>query len=185
MIQTTLVVITLIVSTLLFSFTAPQVYACSCAITKSATEAFDSASAVFAGKVLSRDIQSSGQPGWNTASPFKVTLEVSQVWKGPKDSTIDIFTANLGASCGYTFNENQQYLVYAYPREGGTLETGLCSRTKSLANAKEDVTQLNRLMSSTESNIYTVVNGGLLGGVIAAISFGLFLLLKRIIKKSI
>ena len=59
----------------------------------------------------------------SSADPVKVTFEVSKIWKGPDYKTLVVTTARDGASCGYPFKQDEEYIVYAYGEEDkfGTL----------------------------------------------------------------
>ena len=46
--------------------------------------------------------------------------------------------ARSGASCGFTFVEGEEYVVYS--KDGATVS--LCSRTRFIANAQEDIDEL-------------------------------------------
>jgi hypothetical protein len=113
-----------------------QAYACSCMIPPPPQEALQGSSAVFAGKVVG--IEAPQGAMISSADPVAVKFEVSQVWKGPQEATIVITTPRDSASCGFEFTQGGEYIVYAWDGERG-LETGLCSRTNSLANAQEDL----------------------------------------------
>ena len=65
-------------------------------------------------------------------------FEVDRVWKGQAGETMSLGTAQYGASCGFTFVEGEKYLVYSH--DGATVS--LCSRTKLIANAREDLDAL-------------------------------------------
>ena len=49
-----------------------------------------------------------------------------------------MLTAGSGPACGYGFKPGERYLVYAN-RKGTELVTGICSRTRPLADATEDL----------------------------------------------
>jgi hypothetical protein len=92
------------------------------------------ASAVFSGEVL--DV-AEGPPRrmfGTSVSSFRVTLRVSEVWKGPWRETLEVSTPSGGASCGYPFKEGQEYLVYAYGKEE-PFKVDLCSETRQLSKA--------------------------------------------------
>jgi hypothetical protein len=57
----------------------------------------------------------------------------------PELPTLDVSTGAGGGDCGFGFDVGERYLVYAWRSESGELTTGICSRTKLLANAAEDV----------------------------------------------
>ena len=68
--------------------------------------------AVFAGKVVSI---TKGEPTPRSGMPTDaVSFQVSEVWRGPEQETLEVSTHTQGAACGYNFKEGQEYLVYAY-----------------------------------------------------------------------
>ena len=84
----------------------------------------------------------------SSLDPTTVRFEVDSVWKGPVDETISLETARSGASCGYTFTEGLEYLVYS--RDGETVN--LCSRTKPLFDAAEDMAALGEGRTTAPSS---------------------------------
>jgi hypothetical protein len=146
---------------------AGEVWGCSCAGTPSTIEALAKADVVVSGVVVARvdiiELRSvDGKPrepgvvstgdliGWQVA--------VGDVWKGTVEDTIVVYSERDNASCGYRFVEGESYLVYAYrhdaekirklydaPNADGTwLSTGVCSRTKKLKDAGEDLKVLSQ-----------------------------------------
>jgi LPXTG-motif cell wall-anchored protein len=95
---------------------------------------------VFAGQVVTLDAPSGVMS--SSADPVRVTFVVSDVWKGSVPSTAVITTMRDSASCGYSFEQGQEYLVYATTNDAGEMEVSLCSRTQPLANANEDLAAL-------------------------------------------
>jgi hypothetical protein len=89
------------------------------------------AAAVFAGEV--RSVKTEGHN-------LIVEIKVEKVWKGAITRTVVVQTANSGAACGYSFAEGKKYLVYAHGK--GSLSVSLCSRTKPLESASEDLKEL-------------------------------------------
>lgn len=75
-----------------------------------------------------------------------VIFEVSQTWKGVKETQIEITTGQGGGDCGIDFQKGGEYLVFArddndmYGKK--ELVTILCDRTKELALSKEDLESL-------------------------------------------
>lgn len=115
------------------------VNACSCVQPAPPKDSLEQSTAVFTGKVVDIDVPIGIVV--SSADPVKITFEVSKIWKGPDYETLVLTTARGGASCGYGFIVNEEYIVYAYDEEN-TLSTGICSRTRLLANAKEDLQDL-------------------------------------------
>ena len=88
-----------------------------------------------------------GEPIEIAGSRKIVTITVSRTWKGTKGKTVKVRTAISGASCGYGFQKGKSYLVYCYKtpkaaKEAGILKTNICTRTKLLAKAKGDLTEI-------------------------------------------
>lgn len=144
----TLIIITLFLINLSFA------NACSCALPAPPKESLEHSTAVFAGKVVDIDVPSGRVVGplieVSSADPVKVTFDVSKVWKGPKYKTLSLTTARDGVSCGYSFKKGEEYVVYAYG-EAEKLSAGICSRTKVLANAQEDLQELGEGSLPTDS----------------------------------
>ena len=102
--------------------------------------------AVFSGKVTDIEETNPDDQMFSSADSILVTLDVDTVWKGDKQETITVKTAQSSASCGFYFENNQEYIVYAAQyngeEEGDQLEVSLCSRTNLLSNATEDLQEL-------------------------------------------
>jgi len=130
----------LVVALLVLAADARCAWACSCA-SPSATpiEARDGGAAVFAGRVT--DVNTPDPNSYTLFRSMAVTFAVSHVWKGNVGSSIVIGTSRDGASCGYTFDIGQEYLIYAFEYEG-QLVTGICERTRLLADAQTDLAVL-------------------------------------------
>jgi len=94
-----------------------------------------SSDAVFSGKVVEIDRPSTIE------DPETVTFRVIESWKGPGGDKLEVKTPVSGASCGYHFEEGQDYLVYAYGK-GEPFETDICSGTTHLSKADEDLALL-------------------------------------------
>ena len=73
-----------------------------------------------------------------------VGFDVRAVWKGAVYEDMYITTPPTGGSCGFTFSEGEEYLVYAhdspYADDGYTV--GICSRTALLQQAQVDIDAL-------------------------------------------
>jgi hypothetical protein len=68
---------------------------------------------------------------------------------GIRGVSTSVVTAGGGAASGYAFKQGERYLVYATKERGGTgLVTGTCSRTRLLADAREDLQFLETLSAS-------------------------------------
>lgn len=157
-------------------------FACSCIMPGAPQEEMARSSAVFQGKVI--EVRSAPAGGMvSSMDPVEVIFEVSQVWKGPEYTRLSVKTALSSASCGFEFQAGQEYIVYASGDEGG-LETGLCTRTRTLADGGEDVQALGAGVVPTLDNpdIQPAETGGIptqyavllaAAGVVVAVFVGL------------
>lgn len=115
---------------------AAPAYACSCAAAPSALEALAQASATFSGRVIDIDAPAGYEP-------LRVRFDVETVWKGPVQQEIEVRTARDSAGCGFVFERDVSYLVYAYEADGA-LVTTLCSRSAPLDQASQDLEALGQ-----------------------------------------
>jgi hypothetical protein len=67
-----------------------------------------------------------------------VTFRVSAAHRGSVGTKVEVRTGGSSASCGFPFEEGERYLVYAHQGAGG-LATGICSRTRRLVDAADDL----------------------------------------------
>lgn len=138
-----LVIFCLMCSLIVIHFSFPTAaFACSCAGPEPVKAAFERNSVIFSGKALLIHDPKNGRVNSST-DPLFVLFEVDSSWKGPTDSQIIVKTARESASCGFEFEEAQNYIVYAhtYDKE---LETSICDRTAVLAEAEEDLNVLGK-----------------------------------------
>ena len=68
-------------------------------------------------------------------------LSVWSGWKGMMDSEIEVRTGTSPVDCGFPFVVGATYLVFARA-EGGTISTGICSRTAAVTEALRDLADL-------------------------------------------
>ena len=132
-----------LLATSLFVLSTNAASACSCLPT-TPQQSLKNSGTVFAGRVI--DVVDEGEMRPEVSRPllgYKVTFEVSNVWKGQPNRQFVVRTSGSSASCGYSFEKGKEYLVYA-SNQGSELETGLCSGTKPLANARPDLAVLGR-----------------------------------------
>jgi hypothetical protein len=129
--------------------------ACSCNTTTSACQATVDGSVVFVGTVLSID----AVMGRDHRLQRRVQFEVVESFNGVTTPSVDIENDALD-DCGYAFVVNQRYLVFAN-RDGkvGPLTTGICTRTRALEDAKQDLEYLREFASRP-------ADGGTLSGTV-------------------
>ena len=124
-------------------------YPCSCLEPPPPEEAYEDADAVFSGQVTNIVVDESGYY-------HEVTFQIIDVWKGEDSEEITVLTETYSDACGYNFQINNEYLVYAYTYAGGNY-TNICTRTNLLEYASEDLDYLNQLVIC--DNGYTEING--------------------------
>lgn len=127
----------LLVGILLFH--ADAGHACTCAPAQSAARELARATAVFSGKVV--EIKRHKRPA-DVFAGVEVRFRVEKVWKGAGGGVVSVFTSSHSAACGYAFRKGRTYLVYAHGDGEGRLSTSICSRTKRLKDAREDLGEL-------------------------------------------
>ena len=132
----------LVLSVLWLFGNAGQIYACKCAEPGPPSEEMEKFAVVFAGRVVS--IEHSFDPNAATVSPddrTTVGLEVSTVWKGAVHEDMHVTTPPTGGSCGFTFTEGEEYILYAHDSayDDGGYTVIICSRTALLAQAQADI----------------------------------------------
>lgn len=113
--------------------------ACKCR-PLSVAEAGSEATTIFEGRVtkIADEAQVEGGP----PAGKLVTLSLVRTWKGlENEETITLHTSESSASCGYPFELDKSYLLYA---QGAldALTVSTCSRTRPMAEANEDLAAL-------------------------------------------
>ena len=116
-----------------FALPAPRARACSCLPPPPPPRALEHADAVFEGRMFAQ------APAGNQQIRFE--FEVRRVWKGEVPAKVAVLSHEHSATCGRRYESGVTYLVYARARDG-VLHDGLCSRTRTLDKADEDLAAL-------------------------------------------
>lgn len=119
-------------------------FACSCAGTPQPCESFWKTDAIFTGTVSSQSIisvQRGEGTSRYTTQQVLVRLSVADVFRGEVvGPELEIVTGMGGGDCGYRFEVAKQYLIYASKSVNeNRLYTGICSRTRLLSEASDDL----------------------------------------------
>lgn len=143
-----------------------QASACSCADGRPPCQGVDplraSGGAVFVGTVVNitgvqKDIGRAGQKDLLTVA-YKVRLTIGEAFTVLNGKEVEVTTAGSTAACGYDFARGERYLVYADAGSDQSLAVSLCSRTRALAQALDDVELLRAAARGTiETRIFGVV----------------------------
>ena len=85
--------------------------------------------------------------GITSTAGYRVQFEITKQWKGAPSQTTVVITRLSGEACGFPFEENKEYLVYVVT-EPKDIQTGICTRTKNIAEAEQEIKQLDRLLEN-------------------------------------
>lgn len=128
---------------------AARAEACSCMMGQQPCAAFGAASAVFVGTATEVRVKEAAKSksreklDW---TPVVVRFAVLQPFQGVEGTEVEVTTGRGGGDCGYYFRRGESYLVYAYGgRDGKPLATGICTRTRPVSDASEDLEFLRGL----------------------------------------
>jgi hypothetical protein len=127
-----------------FMQTAPA-QACTCAAPATTAEAFKRSTSVFKGRVIKISVPSLDWIGLTRTGAHRVKFEILKQWKGPSSETTVVVTRLTGEGCGFPFEEQKEYLVYVVA-ELKHIQTGICTGTKSIADAEEEMKDLDELV---------------------------------------
>jgi hypothetical protein len=116
------------------------------AMREALVEDLNAAFAVFAGEVVELDT-------------FKVKFKVNRIWKGGFGEEVVMRTGaekhGRGVSingCDYSFELGGKYLVYAYGGSAAEMKAGVCSRTKELSQAEQEIKELDEISPRERRN---------------------------------
>ncbi len=156
-----------------------QLWACSCLPSVSPCLAAGRAAAAFTGTVLTITNPSfppspppatgpiaSARNRSREAPRFEppvrtVRLRIGQSLSGiaPGQAEIEVVTGQGGGDCGYAFQTGAEYVVYAYRDSQGRLATGICSGTRPIAEAAEDLAYFRKMASQPATSELRVRTG--------------------------
>src|SRR5215207_10984090 len=127
---------------------AARAEACSCFAGQPPCAAYGAASAVFVGTATESRTRGSNPktPEEVDWTPVVVKFAVLQPFLGVEGAEVEVATGRGGGDCGYQFRKGETYLVYASRgADGRQLLTGICSRTRPVSDASEDLEFLRGL----------------------------------------
>jgi carboxypeptidase family protein len=129
----------------LVALSAGSALACTC-LERAPCQAYGETSAVFIGTVIDSRIITTKQDKYERGRRV-VRLSVDTPFRGVRGREVELTTGLGGGDCGFGFVPNEQYLVYASEHEG-KLSTGICSRTRSISRAAEDLSYIRGLANA-------------------------------------
>ena len=123
--------------------------ACTCAAPATTAEALKRSTAVFRGRVIKISVPSLDWIGLTRTGAQRVKFEILKQWKGPSSDTTVVVTRLTGEGCGFPFEEQKEYLVYvvAKPKQ---IQTGICTGTKSIADAEQEIKELDEIVAGAK-----------------------------------
>jgi hypothetical protein len=71
----------------------------------------------------------------------RITMRVAEAFRGVSGPTIEVYTGAGDGDCGYAFEAGRSYVVYA-SNATGRFYTSICSRTRRLSEARQDLEYL-------------------------------------------
>jgi len=88
-------------------------------------------------------------------------MRVGEVLSGvpPGQTEVEIVTGLGGGDCGYAFQSGVDYFVYARKDGRGRLTTNICSRTRPLDQAEEDLAYFRKIAAAPFANELRVLTG--------------------------
>ena len=104
--------------------------------------------AVFVGTVKSIGTVTESEPNQAGYERRLVTFSVERAVRGIDGGTVAVRTGQGGGDCGFNFQEGRRYIVYAYRHPQGWLSAGICSRTRLLSEAAEDLAFIDTMPAS-------------------------------------
>ncbi len=89
-------------------------------------------------------------PGSGFDARVRVEFQDAVPSRGVDGTSMTVFTSDNSASCGYAFTPGERYVVYGSRSKDGTrIHTSICSRTRRLTEADEDVRFFDTLSTPT------------------------------------
>ena len=136
--------------------TSETAFACVCrGVQQPPCVAFDDATAVFSGTVTGI-VEAPFQEG-DILHSLLISFSIEHFYKGSSTPQITVATVT-GTDCDFGFEKGEKYFVYAYrDSKRNRLVTGVCTRTKKLSYADEDISHVRGLNAS---NPKTLLFGG-------------------------
>ncbi len=124
---------------------------CSCAAPAGPADGLNRSTAVFRGRVSEIRRPFWDRIGLTNSGGYRVTFAVLQHWKGAPATSIELATRLTGEACGFPFQEKKEYLVYAVAKPED-LQTGICTGTKNLDDAAQEMVQLDEIVAAAKKS---------------------------------
>jgi hypothetical protein len=112
-----------------------------------AAEALQKSSTVFRGRVVTIYRSFLDRVGITNTAGYRVQFEITKQWKGASSKSTVVIIRLTGEACGFPFEEKKEYLVYVVT-EPKDIQTGICTGTKNIAEAEQEMKQLDKLLQT-------------------------------------
>ena len=118
--------------------------ACTCSAPANTAEALKRSAAVFRGKVIEISRPWLDRIGLTQTGSYQVEFVILKQWKGTPATRTVVTTRLTGEACGFPFEIGKEYLLYVVT-EPKDIQTGICTGTKKIAEAEQEIKQLDQL----------------------------------------
>jgi hypothetical protein len=117
-----------------------------------AAEALQKSSTVFRGRLVTIYRSFLDRVGITNTADYRVQFEITKQWKGTPSKSIVVITRLTGEACGFPFEISKEYLVSVVTEPKEVL-TGICTGTKNITEAKQEMEQLDRFSSRDDGGL--------------------------------
>ncbi|MBK6769536.1 MAG: hypothetical protein IPG72_11130 [Ardenticatenales bacterium] len=135
----------------------------------------DSARAVFVARVTGHRSLAAFGSGNGFVNGYD--LEVIESWKGMASRTAYIVSGDGGGDCSMPLDVGETYVIYGHSNGSEPLSSYLCSRTRPLVDAADDIRYLRTLPTlplapASAVPMWAIVLGGLAAVGVLAYGYG-------------
>ena len=128
-------------TTIILMLICLKAFSCECGYSHFDSDAANSAY-IFSGLIISKENNTNKIQDKPFYPPVKYRVVIRDIWKGELKDTIDLYSGLGGPDCGFEFDVNKSYIVWATIDRYGLLSTDRCGRT-SLIDESPDIDLLN------------------------------------------
>jgi hypothetical protein len=139
-------VVLILACVIVWGGTAKPAQACTCAAPAGPAEGMSRSTAVFRGRVTEISRLFLERLGFTKTGGHRVRFAVLKQWKGPPSKNFKLITRLTSEACGFPFEEEKEYLVYAVA-EPKDIQTGICTGTKNAVGADPEMKELDEIVA--------------------------------------
>jgi hypothetical protein len=143
--------------TIIFVLICINAFPCECRYSQFDSDAVNSVY-IFSGLIISKENNINKIMDKPFYPPVKYRVVIHDRWKGELKDTIDLYSGLGGPDCGFEFDVNKSYIIWATIDRYGLLSTDRCGRT-CLLDDSPDIDRLNnRFKGLTYDSTYLTKN---------------------------